>query len=124
MKIITRLLPLAVLIGIVIGFKLYSKHNASEEFRPTAASFVRAFPAYEANKAYFDLALEQFHSKAFDQAYRLGGQRTSASFDPDAYHAFLIAFIMKDAEYQGKSDIAASLNEHRDGAGLPEVEFE
>jgi hypothetical protein len=124
MKIITRLLPLAVLIGIVIGFKLYSKHNASEEFRPTAASFVRAFPAYEANKAYFDLALEQFHSKAFDQVYRLGGQRTSASFDPDAYHAFLIAFIMRDAEHQGKSDIAASLNEHRDGAGLPEVEFE
>ena len=76
MKIITRLLPLAVLIGIVIGFKLYSKHNASEEFRPTAASFVRAFPAYEANKAYFDLALEQFHSKAFDLAYRLGGRRT------------------------------------------------
>jgi|688.fasta_scaffold623268_2 hypothetical protein len=124
MKIITRLLPLAVLIGIVIGFKLYSKHNASEEFRPTAASFVRAFPAYEANKAYFDLALEQFHSKAFDLAYRLGGRRTSASFDPDAYHAFLIAFIMRDAEHQGKSDIAASLNEHRDGAGLPEVEFE
>jgi hypothetical protein len=38
----------------------------------------------------------------------LGGQRTSASFDPDAYHAFLIAFIMKDAEHS--LDLCSSLS--------------
>ncbi len=123
MKVIIRVVSIAVVIAVVIGFKLYNKNKASDEVRQQARVLVEQFPEYSENKDYYDSAFDRLHSKAFDQSYSLGGRRTAARFDEDKYLPILIALIQRDASQAGKTQVAESLDAHRRSLKLPQVEF-
>jgi hypothetical protein len=63
------------------------------------------------------------HELAFDQAYKAGGRRTSASFDQERYHAMLVEFYGRKASQDGKPEFTSALEEYRKSQGLPIVEF-
>jgi hypothetical protein len=123
-KAAKSVLSIVVIIAIVLGFKFYNKSKASAAVREQAVALVQAFPEYEANKAYFDDAFDELHGQAFDQAYKMGGRRTSAKFDEDAYLAFLVGLIHRKAKSDGKSEIAESLELYRKILQLPVVSFQ
>jgi hypothetical protein len=123
-RLVKRLLPIALIIVLFVGWKMYNKSKASEKVREQAAALLQSFPLYEENKAYFDSAFNELHDLAFDQAYHVGGRRISASFDQERYHAILIALFHRKASEDGKTQIADALEKYRKSQDLPIVEFQ
>ncbi|MEX2169739.1 MAG: hypothetical protein WD851_10540 [Pirellulales bacterium] len=122
-KLLSCIVPIAVLIAAVLGWKFYNKNQASDAVREQAVVLVQAFPGYEENKAYYDSAFDELHDKAFDGAYNMGGRRTSSSFDEEQYLTFLIGLFHRKAIADDKNDIAKALASYRQTLGLPIVEF-
>jgi hypothetical protein len=122
-KLLKRLLTIALIIAVFVGWTMYNKSKASATVREQAALLVQLFPLYRENKDYYDSALDEMHDLAFDQAYKVGGRRTSASFDQERYHAMLVAFYRRKASQDGKAEIADALEEYRKSQELPVVEF-
>jgi len=123
MKFVSRLIPIAIVVAAVVGWKLYNKSKASDQVRQQGRILVEAFPDYSENKDYYDSAFDRLHGQAFDHSYNMGGRHTSASFDEDKYLAVLIALVQRDAQQGGKAQIADLLDVHRKSLRLPQVEF-
>lgn len=122
-KSLSRIIPIALIIAAVVGWKMYNKNQASDAVRKEAVLLVQAFPSYEENKGYFDSAFDELHDQAFDQAYKIGGRHTSSSFDEKNYLAFLVGLYHRKATNDGKADIAEALEQYRKLLDLPVVQF-
>jgi hypothetical protein len=123
-KLLRRIVTIGLIVAAVIGWKTYNKNKASAEVLRQAVVLVQAFPLYEDNQKYFEDSLKEFHDKAFDGAYKVGGRRSSDSFDAELYHTFLVGLYHRKASEDGRSDIAEALEEHRKTLGLQAVGFE
>ena len=123
-KILKRVVPIAILIALVIGWVSYKKSQASKAVREQAVVLVQAFPLYQENKAYYDSAFVELHDLAFDQAYKPGGRRVAASFDEERYHTMLIGLYHRKATEDGKMELADALEGLRKNLGLQVVQFE
>jgi hypothetical protein len=123
MKFVSRLIPVALIVAVVLGIKFYNKIQASDQVRQQARALIAQFPEYSESKEYYDSAFERLHGKAFDQSYSMGGRRTASKFDENKYLTVLIALVQRDASQAGKKQIAESLDMHRKSLNLPEVEF-
>src|SRR5262245_2562248 len=98
---VSRLLPIAIVIAVFVGWKLYNKSKASDQVRQQARVLVERFPDYSDNKEYYGSAFDRLHGQAFDHSYNMGGRRTSSSFDDDKYLAVLIGLVQRDARQLG-----------------------
>jgi hypothetical protein len=123
-KAFKGIVSIAVVIAVVVGFKLYNKSKASAAVREQAFVLLQSFPQYEENKEYYDSAFDELHGKAFDHAYRLGGRRSSAAFDEEGYLAVLIALYQRRATEDGRPQIGDALDLYRKTLDLPVVEFQ
>jgi hypothetical protein len=123
MKKLKGILVFAVLVAVFIGWKMYDKRKASAAVREQSVQLLHSFPKYDENKAYYDGAFDELHGEAFDQAYKMGGRRTSASFDERTYLAVLVALYQRKAKADGKAELADDLELHRAVLQLPVVEF-
>jgi len=123
-KVLSRVVPIAVVIAVVVGIKLHNKGKASDQVREQVMALVREFPGYAENQAYYDEAFLACHAKGFEHSYKIGGRRTSSSFDEKRYLAILIALMKQKATEDGKTEICDLLEEHRADLSLPKVQFE
>ncbi|HEY7615986.1 MAG TPA: hypothetical protein VH744_04225 [Terriglobales bacterium] len=123
-KAVKSVLTIAVVIAAFVGWKMYNKNKSSAAVREQAIALVKAFPQYDENKAYYDEAFDELHGQAFDQAYKMGGRRTSASFDEKAYLTFLIGLYHRKAQADSKPEIADALELYRKMLQLPVVTFQ
>lgn len=116
-------LAIVLVIAAFVGWKMYNKSKDSAAVREQAVQLVQAFPRYDENKDYYDASFDELHEEAFDQAYKVGGRRSSAKFDDTTYLAVLVALYQRKARVDGKTELAEAFELHRKALQLPPVQF-
>ncbi len=97
-------------IAVVVGLKFYHKGSDSAEVRDAMATWVQSAPGYEDQKTLFDELLAEAHEEAFNETYRLGGRRRSATFDANAYARTLFTQMKAHAMEQGHPEVAQAID--------------
>ncbi|HVR75727.1 MAG TPA: hypothetical protein VMT52_15435, partial [Planctomycetota bacterium] len=111
MKKVSRTVGLIVVaVGVFLGWKLYSKSQASEETKKAAQSFIMNVPDYGADKAYYDSLLEFAHATAFDASYSTSGRRRAAKFDEGQYYDRLLTGMIEKAQMDNRMEAIGALS--------------
>ncbi len=108
---------IVVAIAIACGFVWmdYSKKGDNkEELREVAFEVFAVLPDYEANQSEYEYYFDMYHDDAFENHYRMGGKRRSASFDEEAYWIEMFGLMIDSAKADGEDDIAESLESLQD----------
>lgn len=103
----------------VFGWQAYSKSQASADVRAQSVKLLESFPLYAQHKDFYQSAFDQAHQTAFDQSYRHGGRRRSASFDEGKYVSLLVDSIKRQATAAGNESVAYALNGYGQYLSLP-----
>lgn len=93
----------------LVGYQFHKKDKTNEEYRQKLHAFVAECDCYDASREYLDGLCDQAHDKAFQDAYRMGGRRTSTKFDADQYVDEAMTFILEQARKDGRKEVVASL---------------
>jgi hypothetical protein len=112
-----------VLVAFLFGSRVWLKNSKSASARRQGVAFLQNFPQYEVNNSYYDVAFDEMHGLAFEQAYR-HRSKSIAKFDKTKYQAALVALYQRRAAEDGKSEIARALEQHRKSLNLPLVDLE
>ena len=111
------------LVGIVVALliggglfwmKFNDKNNDEQDLRNIAYAVLETAPGFDDHESDYEYYFELFHDETFERHYRMGGRRTSASFDEDAYWTELLAEMIRSASADGKAEVATGLTELRD----------
>ncbi|MEO1534957.1 MAG: hypothetical protein AAFS11_05285 [Planctomycetota bacterium] len=95
--------------GVVLGMKFSNKSDASGEYREQVSVLLATLPDYEQGKDYYEALCDQHHESCFDEHYKMGGRRSGASFDSDAYIHDLLKRMAADAKANGHASQAEHL---------------
>ncbi len=108
-KIATTAVYITIVVGVVVGLKLYNKGEAASGIRGEAQEIIQQASGYHKDTGYFDSLLDRHHPTAFDQAYTIGGRHTAASFDDSKYLQSVYSLMIQQAENDGRQEVADSL---------------
>ncbi|QDV92498.1 hypothetical protein RAS2_36190 [Phycisphaerae bacterium RAS2] len=103
------ILTTVVVIGLIFFLRFRQRSEDSNEAREQAMVIVSSLDEYESNKTLLDSMAKLAHSVAFDAAYTMGGRRTRATFDADAYLDAFLRSMIDQAAQMGRADLKKPL---------------
>ena len=93
---------IALLIGSgVVWMKYSDKGNSSAEVREAMLAIIASAPDYAEHQPYYQTLLDRHHELLFDEHYKMGGRRSSGSFDAQQYAETLFQAMANDAKREG-----------------------
>ena len=109
MKILVKILPFVLIIGGILGWKAYKRHQFSSELKQgiEQSGFLTSVPG--ADEEYAQELLDHAHPIALEKAYNIGGRREGASFDDSSYKTQLFMEMANKAGKDGKMAVSAYL---------------
>lgn len=87
--------------GGVLWWKFGKQDDVSDAMYQEALALFETLPNYAGNEDEYAESLERVHDGVFDRHYMMGGRRTSARFDEDAYWTDLFATMATDLRDNG-----------------------
>ncbi len=103
-----------VIAAIAIGLKFSNKSDESEHTREQVYELLHTLPDYDQAGPWYVGLVDTHHEAAFSHHYKMGGRRTSASFDQMAYIHELLDLMAADAERQNQTERAGYIRELRE----------
>lgn len=95
--------------GAVIGYKFHAKNSTNAELHDSIIKVFENIPQYETEKEYVTKIFDEAHAHAFEAAYKMGGRRTSTSFDKDRYLNLLLTEMTTHASTDKHNELVVSL---------------
>lgn len=87
-----------VIASVVVGFQYSNKGELADETRVQVSELLLTLPDYDEAGAYYEGLADVHHEGAFEHHHKMGGRRTSSSFDSMGYIRELLELMAKDAE--------------------------
>lgn len=101
-----KILPIAIVIIVVLGFKFYQKSKAGDEIRTQAIEQMQQQYSSVLGDDYIVELVNYAHPEAMDKAYRMGGRRQSDEFDSRTYRSALRIKMAQKLSSDGKHGLA------------------
>ena len=103
-----------VIVGGIVGYKFYGKSSAGNHARDAMHSYITRAEGYDQNREYIDHIFEMAHQEAFEDSYRMGSRRRSATFNDEQYAEEVFQIMIQQARRDGSTHIADALVKLRD----------
>ncbi|MFC4993320.1 hypothetical protein [Rubritalea tangerina] len=104
-----KILPILVVIAIVVGLKFYNKSKVSNEIKADATEQLQQELGPALGEEYVAELVDYAHPEAMEQAYKMGGKRSSEEFDNATYQRIFVRKILEKLQNDGKQDAASML---------------
>lgn len=98
MKSIASWVVIAALIGGGVYLKMSNKSEANENTKADMLNIIHEMETYPSNAQALDEMCELAHDAAFEEAYSMGGRRSSGNFNAEKYIDGFIDSMLQQAE--------------------------
>ncbi|GAB5496545.1 MAG: hypothetical protein Phyf2KO_16250 [Phycisphaerales bacterium] len=95
-----------VIAAVMIGLKFSKKDELATDTRVQVTELLTTLPDYNEAGPYYEGLADVHHERVFDHHHKMGGRRTSSSFDSMGYIRELLEEMAKDAE-RNNQDVRA-----------------
>ncbi len=102
-----------IIAAVAVGLKYSNKSDESGHIRGLVTELLVTMPDYDEAGPWYEGLADTHHEAAFTHHYKMGGRRTSSSFDQMAYIHELLDQMAKTADQQNQSVRAGYLRELR-----------
>lgn len=105
---------LAAAIGVAVYMKMGARADDSKAIRADIMQVVATMPEYATHTKLLDAYAGLAHTRAFGEAYTVGGRRQRNQFNEDAYIERFFKSMIDSANGDGRQDLARPLMALRD----------
>lgn len=102
-----------LIIGGLVWLKLSRRTDDSAEIKQQAIEIVESFDISSQQREYCMSLVDRCHDHAFSGAYTLGGRRSAAKFDADAYIQEFLTHMWRLSTADGEKQVAQYVNDYR-----------
>ncbi len=95
-----------VIAGVLVGLRFSNKDELAADTRVQVTELLMNLPDYNEAGPYYEGLADTYHEAIFDQHHKMGGRRTSSSFDSMGYIHELLEMMANDAE-RNNQDVRA-----------------
>ena len=108
-----RLVWVAIIVAVFIGWQLYKKNQAGEDVRSQTLEIIQNLPSYDTESEYLKKVFDQSYEQAFESSYKVGSRRRAAKLDAEKYLTAFFDNMIRHANGDGKDELVKEMEVYK-----------